>query len=84
MQWTNFFTNFSPKKWGGVEDASPCRKKWGRPTRPRPTTPLVLTDSAFVGHSRRQTDTYTKQAKTICGFPPLVGSAVQKPYLSLR
>jgi len=30
QQWTNFCTNFSPKKWGDAVDQ-----------RPRPTTPLV-------------------------------------------
>jgi len=43
QQWTNFCTNFSPKKWGGLGDASPCRKKWGDAVAPRPraTTPLA-------------------------------------------
>ena len=44
QQWTNFGTNFSPKKVGEWGTRLPCRKKWGRtpPPRPRPTTPLEL------------------------------------------
>ena len=42
QQWTNFCTNFSPKKRGEWGTCPPCRKKWGDavPPRPRPTTPL--------------------------------------------
>jgi len=33
LQWTNFCTNFSPKKWWEWGTRPPCRKKWGTPFR---------------------------------------------------
>ena len=33
QQWTNFCTNFSPKKWGKWGTRLPCRKKWGQSSR---------------------------------------------------
>ena len=34
QQWTNFCTNFSPKKWGEWGTRPPCRKKCGTPSPP--------------------------------------------------
>ena len=43
QQWTNFGTNFSPKKVGEWGTRLPCRKKWGDAVPPRPhPTALVM------------------------------------------
>jgi len=43
QQWTNFCTNFSPKKWREWGTRPPCRQKVGDAVlpRPRPTTLLL-------------------------------------------
>ena len=62
QQWTDFRTNFSLEKWGGVGDASPCRKNWGTPI-PRVPAPLhpwvdLFRSVHFVRREHSNVNTY--------------------------